>query len=151
MGSSAVGRKGQVRILCVVQYHQSTTLLSFSHYVSELARAVHTLLARFTRHVLSPLRSRLRSLRLYVYDRYGCPSRPSSRQLSTSSSTDTGINGLHPGLRAESFLCSSLFSPFVPRESRAAVSKSSLSPGGPPRKFIVLCRRHRRSRRSLGA
>lgn len=63
-------------------------------------RALHTLLARFTRHVLSPLRSRLRSLRLYVYDR--CPSRPSSRQLlDVLLHWDTGINGLHLGLRAE--------------------------------------------------
>lgn len=66
-------------------------------------RALYTLLARFTRHVLSPLRSRLRSLRLYVYDRYGCPSRPSSRQLlDVLLHRDTGINGLHLGLRAES-------------------------------------------------
>lgn len=32
-----------------------------------------------------------------------------------------------------------------------SVSKSSLSSGGPPWKFIVLCRRHRRSRPSLEA
>lgn len=38
--------------------------------------AVYTLLARFTRHVLSSLRSRLRSSRPYVYGRYECPSRP---------------------------------------------------------------------------
>lgn len=92
---------------------------------------MHTLLARFTRHVLSPLRSRLRSLRLYVYDRYGCPSRPSSRQLSTSSSTDTGINGLHPGLRAESFLCSSPFSPFSGSSFRANPAPLSLNPRYP--------------------
>lgn len=88
-------------------------------------RALHTLLARFTRHVLSPLRSRLRSLRLYVYDRYGCPSRPSSRQLlDVLLRRDTGINGLHPGLRAES--SSSLLFSF-----RASPSTLSLNPRYP--------------------
>lgn len=114
-------------------------------------RALHTLLARFTRHVLSPLRSRLRSLRLYVYDRYGCPSRPSSRQLlDVLLRGDTEINGLHPRVKGRILLLS-LFSSLVSRESLSAVSKSSLSPGGPPRKFIVLRRRHRRFRPSLGA
>lgn len=115
-------------------------------------RALHTLLARFTRHVLSPLRSRLRSLRLYVYDRYGCPSRPSSRQLlDVLLRRDTEINGLHPRVKGRILLLSLLFSSLVSRESLSAVSKSSLSPGGPPRKFIVLRRRHRRFRPSLGA
>lgn len=116
-------------------------------------RALHTLLARFTRHVLSPLRSPLRSLRLYVYDRYGCPSRPSSRQLlDVLLRRDTEINGLHPRVKGRILLLSlSLFSSLVSRESLSAVSKSSLSPGGPPRKFIVLRRRHRRFRPSLGA
>lgn len=48
------------------------------------ARSAYIVSTRFTRHVLSPLRSRLRSLRLYVYDRYRCPLRVSpSRDSST--------------------------------------------------------------------
>lgn len=124
--------------------------LFFATFQVSCYRALHTLLARFTRHVLSPLRSRLRSLRLYVYDRYGWPSRPSSRQLlDVLLHWNTGINGLHLGLRAESSL--SLSPSFVSLKSLSAVSKSSLSSGGPPWKFIVLRRRHRRSRPSLGA
>lgn len=137
-------RRGQVKI-CVVQ-RLSGGSPSATFQVPRY-RALHTLLARFTRHVLSPLRS----LRLYVYDRYGCPSRPSSRQLlDVLLRGDTEINGLHPRVKGRILLLS-LSASLVSRESLSAVSKSSLSPGGPPRKFIVLRRRHRRFRPSLGA
>lgn len=111
------------------------------------SRAVHTLLARFTRHILRPLRSRLRS---YVFTFTIVTEAPRGLlprdNSSTFSSADTGIRGLYSGLRTES----SFFSLSLLCESLFAISKSSLSPSGPPRKFIVLRRRHLRSRRSLG-
>lgn len=88
---------GQVRIYVVQRLFRGFFSATFQvpHY-----RAPHTLLAGFTRHVLSPLCSRLRFLCFYIYDRYECPSRPSSRQLhDVLLHRDIGINGLHPGLR----------------------------------------------------
>lgn len=116
-------RRGQVKI-CVVQ-RLSGGSPSATFQVPRY-RALHTLLARFTRHVLSPLRSRLRSLRLYVYDRYGCPSRPSSRQLlDVLLRGDTEINGLHPRVKGRILLLSSLLS------FHANLSPLSLNPRYP--------------------
>jgi len=115
------GRRGaRVRIYVVQRLFSATSQVPYY-------RALHTLLARFTRHVLSPLRSRLRSLRLYVYDHYGCPSRPYLRQLLDVLLhwDDTRINGLHLGLRAESSFS------LLPSSSHANPSRLSLNPRYP--------------------
>lgn len=90
------------------------------------SRAVHTLLARFTRHILRPLRSRLRSYVFTFTIVTGAPRGLLPRDnSSTFSFADTGISGLYPGLRTESSFFSSSLSLF--RESLFAISKSSLS------------------------
>lgn len=73
-----------------------------------------------------PLRSRLRFLRLYVYDRYGCPSRPSSATTPRSPPPPRHreINGLHLGLRAK-------FSSPLPPSFRANSPALSLNPRYP--------------------
>jgi len=89
---------------------------------------------------------------LYVYDRYRGPSwPPSSRQFLDILLRRHRDQRTLPGVKDRILYIFSLFSFSLSREPLFAISKSSLSPCGPPRKFIVLRRRHLRSQPSLGA
>lgn len=88
------------------------------------SRAVHTLLARFTRHILRPLRSYVFTFTIVTGAPRGLLPRDNS---STFSSADTGISGLYPGLRTES----SIFFPSSPSLFHANLSSLSLNPRYP--------------------
>lgn len=105
-------------------------------------QCIYIVRRQFTRHVLSSLRSRLRSLRPYGYDRYGCTSRPFC--------DNSGINGFRGRVKSRESAPPPTFNPFSSGPF-CSISKSSLSPGGPPRKFIVLRRRHPRDPTQLGS
>lgn len=85
------------------------------------SRAVHTLLARFTRHILRPLRSYVFTFTIVTEVLRGL-------LLRDNSSTDTGISGLCSGLRAES---SPPPTPFLSLSFTRISLRSSLNPRYP--------------------